>query len=351
MILKIVTISVNLGSFILAIWLSTRKENKKIIYIAWGFAGVISLGNIFLWMTKPPLPTPIYGDLIAPNVRSLDAFKMVKDSFGDEIIDYELIDVIGSYYICLNKPDTIFYCFPEWVFLFRHQSKDKFLEFKVSDNRIPAMPHLDLHEIEEGQIAYYIVPREMVISSGIRIGPNNPINIMIHIMDEGGRSLVIISGKGPKDNIDEVTNGINSQVLARAQIAGRPSEEANTYLSIESLQKRGKLYIRKAEFIGNNFYRELKPITNWKIGAEDAVRIAVKAGAKGIPLGKTSGPGVFRLNHASWNNLDRACWDIPHRIDGIRPVLVDASLGRLYAVNNKGAYSTKWEKHFSITSE
>ena len=340
----------NIASFILAIYLSIRKKPWKFQAIIWAITIFITIGNIYTWVKEQGIEPP-YVDIIAPHITSLEAFDMVKSSFRKELQDYNLIDIVGSYYICLKKPDLIFYRFPEWLFLFRHKFSNNFFEFKVSDSRIPVPPRIGsgLDSIKDGQIAYYIVSKEDYDVHGIRVGPNSEINYLLDIIDEEGRTLISMQGQGPKDYISETTDGINSLVLARVQIIGRPSDDISEWREIEIPHRMGKIIVKKAEFKGNQFYDSLTPITNWKIDAEEAIQISVKEGAKGTPPGKerVGGPGVFRLYNGIRYNLKGAYWDIPYKIV-IRPVLIDASTGQLYAINNKGEYSTKWEKSFDI---
>jgi hypothetical protein len=57
------------------------------------------------------------------------------------------------------------------------------------------------------------------------------------------------------------------------------------------------------------------------------------------------GPGIFRLFNGKHRNLQGAYWQLPFRI-GIRPLGVDASSGKVFAVNNDGIYSANWQMRY-----
>lgn len=342
-------IIVNVASFILAVYLS-RKRPRKVKAIIWTITALITTGNIYIYVNEHKQQKP-FVDALIPHITSLEAFDFIKSSFSEDFKNNDLIDVVGSSYICLNKPDIIFHRFPEWLFIFRNRINKQLLEFKVSDSRLPDPPPFEdaeMARIKEGQIAYYIVSKKGFYDfSGKRVAPDSDINYAVDIIDQEGKTLIILQGRGPVDNINEVEDGINSRVLARVQISGRPTDRVAEYKVIEDINKKRSIFIKKVKLESNQFYDSLAPITNWKIDADKAIEIAIKKGAKGSPPGKerVGGHPTTRLCSGSMHNLQGSFWKIPYRID-IRPLLVDASTGELYAVNNSGNYSTKWEKTF-----
>lgn len=346
----IIRIIVNVTSLLLAVYLSIGARSRIIKVIIWTITLLITAGNIYISVNEQKQQTP-FVDALIPHIASLEAFDFIKSSFSEDIKNSDLIDVVGSSYICLNKPDIIFHRFPEWLFVFRNRIDKQLLEFKVSDSRLPDPPLFKDNEVEkinEGQIAYYIVSKKGFYDfSGKRVAPDSDINYALDIVDQEGKTLVILQGHGPADNINEVEDGINSRVLARVQIVGRPTDRVSKYTAIEDINKKRSIFIKKANLEANEFYNSLAPINNWKIDADKAIEIAVKKGAKGSPPGKerVGGHPTVRLCSGSLRNLQGSFWKIPYRID-IRPIIVDASSGQLYAVNNAGNYSTKWEKSF-----
>lgn len=362
-----IALVVNIVSFAVAIYLSIIGKPRKVQVVVWLLTLLITAGNIYVYIQKQEKKP--YFDLITPHISSIDALNIVKSSYEQELKGYDLIDVIGSYYICLRKPDTIFHRFPEWVFLFRSKFDNHLVEYKVSDNRIPNHPFVgdikkmlrgywqkresmtdrNTVEIKGGYTTYYIVAKK-----DIRDGSSftKSYNNFLVVFDKHGRNLITSAGRGPDDNIGEAIDGITSQVLARAQVADRPTSYVTQWTEIVDPNKMRTLVIRKADFEGNDFYQSLSPIKNWEIDIDEAIYIAAKKGGKGFPLGKEriGGPGVARLYNGKRYNIEGSYWKLPYKI-GIRPILIDASTGELYAMNNKGEYSKKWGKDFAITSE
>jgi hypothetical protein len=345
-------IIVNVASFVLAIYLSILGKNKRVRLTVWAIAFLITIGNVCVYVTQKSQET-LYFDILTPNITSKEAFDILKDSFQEELKDCDLIDILGSYYICFKKPNLFFHRFPEWVFLLRRKDNTEILEFRVSDGRIPPLPEMmisELDNLKHGQIANYVNLK----GSLEYLGVDNPFRrnstTIVVILDEEGRSLVELHGTGPVDDIPEVVESVNSKVFARVRTVGRPTDHVSKITVIENPQELGEIIVRKATFETNQFYELLNPITNWRIDVDEAINRSIKKGAKATPPGKfgmSGGPGVFRLYNSRRYNLTGAFWDIPYRI-GIRPILIDASSGKVYAVNNEGEYSTKWEEELSI---
>jgi hypothetical protein len=343
-----VRIIVTVASFILAIYLSLKPRpiSNKLKAIVWSIALLIAIGNIYAWVQEQRQQKP-FVDALIPDISSTEAFDLIENSFGKELNGYVLTDVIGSSYICVTKPDEIFHRFPEWTLIFR-KDQDRLLEFKVSDSRIPdppSIPSSELSAASDGQIAYYIISKKgFYASTGNTFGKDSGINYAIDIIDHRGRAIIIMQGHGPEDNISETEDGLNSKVLARVQIIGRPTDHVSEYHVIEDIANKRTIYIKKATAPMSPFYASLAPISNWKIDVKRAIEIAIDRGAKGAPPGKegVGGQPTVRLYDGHIYGLQGAYWKIPYRI-AIRPLLIDASSGKLYAVNNEGKYATEWE--------
>ena len=261
---------------------------------------------------------------------------------------------MGSYYICLEKPDTIFHRTHEWLFLLRNGDSDRFIEYKVSDASVPQPPPVDaeLTRTSGGNIVYYVVCKKNYVFPGKNAGPN-PLEHMLDLIDEEGRTLIVTQGHGPPDNIEETHDGINSRVLARVQVIGRPTDEVERWLEVWIPDRNNKVRIKMASFQPNEFYRKLGIIKGWKVDSDLAMRLCVEKGAQGFPLGKETigGPGVLRLQERARYNVAGLFWSVPYKISNIRPVIIDACSGSVLAVNNAGEYSTGWEEDFTITGE
>ena len=302
-------------------------------------------------------------------MTSKEAHAWLLSLFREQIKDLELIDVIGSYYICFKKPDRFFHRFPEWVFVFRSQDLTTFVEFRVFDTRIPPIPmfgSLDVNALLTPTLEPRIAGGEIVSFISLKVTPEylglylpygegerpDPAlgSYILVVVDQEGRSLIELTGGTSSDFIPEVVESVNDKVFARVRVAGRPTDYSGNRTIIEYPGKLGKIAVIKAEHEGNEFYRSLSPIRNWEIDVDEALANAIERGAKAIPpdkLGMAGGPGTFRLINNAVNNLTGEFWRIPYRV-GIRPVLINARNGKVYAMNNRGDYSTRWEKQFVL---
>lgn len=325
----------NLLMFIFSVYIRISGRSKVFQGVVWSVTLVITSFNIYGFMVEEQYEKP-FVDLITPNISSIEAFKMVKRTFKKELEDYHLVDIIGSYYICLKKPDTIFHRFPEWVFVFRHKLNDELIEIKISDEKVPPPPKLGQgisKEVKDGYFAYYIVTKSGYSSD----------NFLVDLIDMEGKCMISYAGRGPDDDISETNDGINSKVLARVQLACRDAERVSSWREIDSPIQMSKFTLRKAELPANKFHSKLSAIKGWKIDNERAIQIALKKGAKGIPPGKegVGGPGVIRLYCGERRNLNGLFWNIPYRIK-IIPLLIDGYNAQLYGVNREGEYSIKF---------
>jgi hypothetical protein len=340
-------IAVNATALVLATYISLRPEKKLGFKTAvLGVVVLITVGNIYLH-TKERRTEKVYFDILAPSMTAMEALDFAQNAFDISSKQYQLIDVVGSYYICLKKPNTFFHRFPEWVFLFRDSVMDEILEVRVSDGRMPQLPAVQLDElkdIDDGRIAMHMKFKVNLSYLGSDNTNEDDLSDVVVILDNHGRSLIEIRGKGPEDNIPEVVESINTKVFARVRSVGRTTDRSNQWKVIENPVRLGKTIVSGSRYPAGEFYKELDAIINWKVDVEEAVSLAIAAGAQAIPPGKfgqSGGPGVFRLNNSARIDRNKTYWKTPYRV-GIRPILVDANNGDVYAVNDSGEYSKRW---------
>lgn len=341
-------VAVNVAALVLATYISLRPEKKIDFKTAvWVVVVLITAGNIHLH-TKERSAEKVYFDILAPSMTAMEALDLAQSALNVSSQQYKLVDVVGSYYICLKKPNTFFHRFPEWVFLFRNSAMDEILEVRVSDGRMPQLPAMQLDElkdIDDGRIAMHMKFKVNLAYLGADIDANDDdLSDVVVILDHHGRSLIEIRGKGPEDNIPEVAESINSKVFARVRSVGRATDRSNQWTVIESPVRLGKTRVYSSRNPAGDFYKALDVISNWKVDVEEAISRAIAAGAEAIPPGKfgqSGGPGVFRLNNSARIDRNGTYWKIPYRV-GIRPILVDANNGDVYAVNDSGEYSKRW---------
>ena len=268
----LMAVVINIVSFLLATYLSIKGENKRLKIVVWIIVFLLTIGNGYVYI-KGKKQENLYVDILTPHMLSKEALDMVKLSFSGELGNHDLIDVIGSYYVCLKKPDIFFHRFPEWVFLFRNRNNNEILEFKVSDGRVPRLPGITISELsnlKNGQIANYM--NFKVSLEYLGIDSYYKENTIIVILDEEGRSLVIMYLSGSEDSIPEVVESVNTKVFARVRSIGRPTDYVSSMRVIEYPRKFGKIIVRKANFESNEFYNSLDPVTNWEVDIDDAIR-------------------------------------------------------------------------------
>ncbi|MFZ1007062.1 MAG: hypothetical protein WAN65_09505 [Candidatus Sulfotelmatobacter sp.] len=130
-----------------ATYISLRIERSSWIkVVSWVVVVLIALATVYLNVREQQRDT-VYFDILSPRMTALEALTKAKRELGDDK-RYQLLDVIGSYYVCLKKPDTFFHRFPEWVFVFRGPVPDRLTEVRVSDSRLPDLPKLSPPESE-----------------------------------------------------------------------------------------------------------------------------------------------------------------------------------------------------------
>ena len=311
----------NIAAFVLAIYLSVIGRRRSVQIVAWLSALLITSGNIFVFL-EGEKEKPYLG-LVAPHVPAMEAFEAINRLYKDNIESYDLVDVIGSYYIGLEKPDRIFHRFPEWVFVFRHKRSKVLVEYRVSDSRLPTPPLFDDIEsrikkywrmrravvgeanelVGDGYLVYYVVAKK-----GIYIG--SPLNkthkTFLEIFDKDGKNLISTAGTGPEDHLPETSDGITAEVIARAQIVGRVKTYVSEWTETVNINKMRTLIIRTANLSGGEFYRTVSPIRNWTIGIDEAIAKATGEGGKGFALGKPriGGPGIVRLYNGRRENME-----------------------------------------------
>jgi hypothetical protein len=340
---------VNVAILVLATYTSLGPVKKRITKTTiWVAVVLITVGNFYLYR-REQATEKLYLDILAPNIPAIKALDLAKVGLKGDLRRWELIDIVGSYYICLKKPDTFFYQFPEWVFFFRSPKRNEILEIRVCDGRMPVLPSYqieDMKHLGDGQIAMHMKFKVSLAYLGISQAIANGTRDVVVILDRYGRCVVaMFFGQGqPYDGIAEVVESGNSIVFARVRSVGLATDNCTEYTVIESPVRIGKTIVSNAYYPASDFYKSLDPITDWRIDAEKAIALATANGARAIPpdkIGQAGGPGIFRLYNTWQRNLRGAYWQIPYRV-GIRPILVDAKTGEVYAVNDSGEYSRKW---------
>ena len=336
---------INILTLGLATYISLRIESSlKVKAVAWLLVVLIALATLRLNFREQQRET-LYFDILSPQMTALDAFAEAKLEIPDDG-RYQLLDVIGSYYICLKKPDTFFHRFPEWVFVFRGPAPNRITEIRVTDGRLPELPKLGSGEsqaISDGDLLMHMRFKVPLAYLGVEGVPAEDKDVVVDI-DPESRALMETVGHGPDDDFAEVVESENTKVFARVRSVGRRTDRPEQYHVHESVSSLGKVIIATAEYEQNSFYQSLEPITEWRIDIEQAIGRALAAGAKATPPGKFGmggGPGCFRLFNGKHDNLKGAYWQLPFRI-GIRPILVDAKKGKVLAVNDAGDYSDRW---------
>lgn len=336
---------VSILAFILTTYITLRVEKSPWIK-AFTWAVVLPVvGAAGYQNVREQSREVIYFDIMSPNITAKSAFLKAKRELPDSA-QYRLLDVIGSYYICLKKPKTFFHRFPEWVFVFRGPSPDRLTEVRVTDSRLPDLPFLSPKEtktLHDGDILTYMQFHVPLGFLGVKGVPNKDDDVIVDL-DSGSRDLVTIIGSGPSDDFDDVVESINTKVFARVRPIGRSTDHPKSYSVEESLTRLDKFIIAKSEYSETPFYRSLLPLSTWKIDIDQAIQNVRRRGGLAIPPGKfgmDGGPGYFRLYNGKHRNRQGAYWQLPFRI-GLRPVIVDANSGNVLAVNNSKEYSQRW---------
>jgi hypothetical protein len=337
---------INIAALVLGTFISlspAKKQRLKIII--WVVVFFITLGNFYLHLKEQEIEKPYY-DILSPNITAMEAFDFAKDALDIDLKIYQLIDIIGSYYIFMKKPDTFFHKFPEWVLIFKNMMSNEILEVRISDGRMPPLPYIkldDFNSLYDGKIAMHMKFTVNLAYLGADIAEAGDTTDVVVIFDNYARSLIEIRGKSPYDSIPEVVESLNSKVFARIRSVGRATDYCKNFTVIESPIRLGKVVICSARFPADDFYKSLNPIVKWKIDVEKAIEKAIAAGAKAIPPGKfahSGGPGLFRLNSSKKLNLHGFYWQIPFRVK-ISPILISAENGDVFTVDQSGNYNKK----------
>lgn len=276
-------------------------------------------------------------DIISPHMSTLEALERVRSSFTDDLKHYELVDVIGSFYVFLKKPTLIFHRFPEWVFIFRNINTQRLIKFKITDSRVPKIPRIGgelWRKLEPDWIAYYVRQQH---------SPTMESRFKLKAFDSQGKLLTEWEGGVSEGAIPEVMETSDTVVLARYQIHAGEAETASSFIIMEDINQIGSIEIRKTTLEANSFHSRLKPLNGLFINASEAIEFALKKGAKATKPDKEGrgGSGIFRLfdgprEGEHINLLNGPYWDIPYRVGAMNPILVHAYSGDVYSLN-KGA--------------
>jgi hypothetical protein len=355
----IISIGVSITQIILATYLSSKhlKLPPKTILPLWILTFFICAGTVYLIASQYSEEKEFF-DILSPNITAKESYAYATNNTEIDENTYDLIDVIGSYYICLSKPDVFFHRFPEWFFLFRSKETHEIIEVRVSDSRLPPRPKFEESiiykadsTIATGGVSYffqYKIPLNYIDAYDASRGNTNS---ELAFIDYQSREFESIEGSFEShDDIPEVVESSNAKVFARVRVACRPSDIASGYRVVASPVKLGSITITKSVLDPSPFLNSLHPITNWHIDVDKAIKCAKNKGALAIPPGKngqTGGPGFFRLLNTSYptssDTLVGCFWSIPFRV-GIIPILIDADNGKVYGIDSTGHYSTHFKE-------
>jgi hypothetical protein len=260
-------------------------------------------------------------------------------SFANDLQDYELIEVLGSYYICLEPPTRIFHRFPEWTFTFRHKTFHNILQYQLFDNRVPRPPAISGSETKESDIVYYNVFKEeydnvelrraLEAKLGTRIEGNT---YSVQLFNDRNLAYKSLNGTTKRDRLTETKDSDRFKVIGRYQALGRDYTHPPTeWLKIESFTGAYNLNVTTSKIESNNYLDGLTALDpkKWKLGVDEAIAIAIANGAVGLAPSQSNYPGILRLYYRSGENLEGIYWHIPYRLD-LQVIVVDAENGKLY---------------------
>lgn len=309
--------------------------------LAAGAALLVATLLVLYWLFGGSRPgtTAYENAILSPHFECSEALELAKSAYANELSNHDLVDVVGSYYICLHQADaTIFHRFPEWLFLFRHRQAHTLSALKVTDSRIPKIPNVDVadRQLKHGWVAYFCVAKRP------------KMEFKLNLLDEEGKIHSQFAGSAPEDRLDEVIEGVGVTVLARRQVYGGGVEDVRNLRVIEGNDRLGSVEIRHAIVPANPFHSSLHPLEGWRVGVGAAIQQARARGATGSPPDKDGkgGSSVVRLFNGPQAGgrgepLNGPYWQVPYRV-GLRPILVDARNGSVLAVNDQGQYSSTW---------
>jgi len=277
-------------------------------------------------------------DWLSPNISPVKAYEDIMSSFAGDLRDYELIEVLGSYYICLEPPNRIFHRFPEWTFTFRHKINRNVLQYQLFDARVPRPLAIKVPNTKKADIIYYIVFKEeydnvelrraLEASTGKRIEGNT---FEVAFFNDLNLAYEISGGATQRDRLVDTKDSDRFKVIGRYQALGRDyTSPPNEWLKIESFTGAYNLNVSTSQIESVSSLDALSPIDpkKWTVDVDRAIEIAITNGAIGLRPGQSNYPGILRLYYIKGDNLDGIYWYLPYRLD-LQLFVVDAENGKL----------------------
>ena len=292
--------------------------------------------------------------LLSPNISAFEAYEHIKSSFRHDINKYEIIEVLGSYYICIEPPDRIFHRFPEWIFTLREKTSKKVVQYHIFDGRVPRPPtlkslegHISIPKIKETDIVYFNVINEqyedvqhrraLEASYGTNI-KGNPF--LFAFFDIRNLAYNLVGASTQDLQINETMDSERYKIMGRNQALGRYSDHyPKEHLKIASFNEALDLrifntYIESTGYLQNLIGFDLE---EWKVDVDEAIKIATTKGATGLRPRQLNAPGILRLYYDTSDNLDCLYWHIPYRLE-IYKIVVDAKNGTLLVLRREGEF-------------
>lgn len=280
--------------------------------------------------------------LVGPRLSAVEGFDHIK-KHADYQSRLQLLEVIGSYYTCVRKPESIFLQFCEWVFVFRDPGSRDLVEYRVLDSRMPELPILPedtlLHGMQGGGFATYV--NYVISPKALGMRDMEDTDSAVHHFDAKGRVVVKSMGKGPRHSFAEISEGPYEFVISLTRACARSTDHLLKSTVIERWNRFGDVVIYRATQPRNSFYDKLTPI-EFDLDAQDAITHAMEAGAEfEVPGKQMVSASAVRLLDGQDLGVPGPCWHLPMRMS-IRPIIVHASSGRVYFIDDDGRYTAYW---------
>jgi len=309
-------------------------KSKYVQIIAWSVAFCLTLGNFYLVFVEiKQKQTP---DIVVPNISMREALDYIK---SDEISESDMIEIVGSFYICKMHSGEYFMRYPEWIFLFRERNSDVLTEYRVFDGTMKSidLPNVDKHfkDRNEGDI-FYFTEIDLLTEKQIRISRS----------DIDGRLLESLYGKNEGKIFPEIRPGSNSFCIARSRVCGRITDYYKESIVHSSVGELKSVIVVKSKLPLSAFYKRVKPIKNLRYDIDECINTAIKNGAY-FPMltqGMTGGSRILRLLNTTSYNFSGPIWFVPLQINA-SPILISGINGKVYAMNHEGKYVLNPKKY------
>ena len=324
-----------------SLFLAIKSEQGTVRLVSSCISALVVLAAAIGYWVDIKEPRLHFG-LIGPHLSATEGYNHVKRHAEDQD-QLQLLEAIGSYYTCIRKPDVIFLQFCEWVFVFRSPDSTHLVEYRVLDNRMPELPILPqatlLEGIRDGGFATYVSYNTPPQALGMR-GMDDD-DSAVHQYDAKGRVIVKSMGKGPRYSFSEINEGPNELVISLTRACARPTDHLAESTVIERWNRFGDVVIYRATHPRNSFYDRLSPI-EFALDAQEAIIHAREAGAEfEVPGKRMVSIGAVRLHDGQDLDVPGPCWRLPMRMS-LRPIVVHATSGRVYFVDDDGKYTAYW---------